>query len=115
MAPSLISLDVQLRQLIFYHLDHESLENANFLAGRLLALDSRNADSAHLLALTYYRMRRHKAAHDTAREHGASGKHLGCAYVFALACNAIGRYKEGIAALERAKELWTPKDHWSKK
>ncbi|KAG8624967.1 hypothetical protein KVT40_006718 [Elsinoe batatas] len=114
MAAVTTQMTTQLRQCIFYHMDNESLDNANFLAGRLVALDPRNADSLHLLALTYLRLGRHKAANDLSSKFGASGKHLGCAYVFALSCEALEEYQDGVAALEKAKALWIGRNHWNK-
>ncbi|KAF2163319.1 hypothetical protein M409DRAFT_35041, partial [Zasmidium cellare ATCC 36951] len=104
----------QLRQLIYYHLDNDMLDNANFLAGRLHALEPRNADAQHLLALTYLRSRRPKAAYDFSHKSGAIGRHLGCAYVFAQACSELDRYSEGLAALEACKKLWVGKSDWNK-
>jgi len=104
----------QLHQLIFYHIDNEMLDTANFLAGRLHALEPRNPDSSHLIALTYFRLRRFKAAYDFSQKYGASGRHLGCAYIFAQACLELGRYTEGCSALEKAKSLWVGKMNWKK-
>lgn len=104
----------QLRQLIFYHIDNDLLDNANFLAGRLHAMEPRNPDSAHLLALTYLRLRRHKAAHDAAHKYGSNGRHLGCTYVFAQACLSLKRSLEGAAALDKARSLWRAKNHYNK-
>ena len=103
----------QLRQLIFYHLDNDFTDTANFLAGRLHTLEPRNPDASHLLALTYFRLRRLKAAYDFSHKFGANGRHLGCAYVFAQACLDLGRNTEGISALERAKSAWVGKSHWN--
>lgn len=103
----------QLRQLIYYHLDNDLLENALFLAGRLHALDARNPDAAHLLALCNFRSGRLKAAYDASRDHGVRGRHLGCAYVFAQACLALGKYADGVAALDRARGLWGGRNSWS--
>ncbi|KAG9811747.1 TPR-like protein, partial [Aureobasidium melanogenum] len=104
----------QLRQLIYYHLDNESPDNANFLAERLISIDPRNPDSSHLLALTNYRLRRFKTAYDCSQKSGANGRHLGCAYVLALACQELGKHNEGIAALEKARSLWQGRSHWGK-
>ncbi|KEQ95892.1 hypothetical protein AUEXF2481DRAFT_4839 [Aureobasidium subglaciale EXF-2481] len=104
----------QLKHLIYYHLDNESPDNANFLAARLNAIDPRNPDSSHLLALTNYRLRRYKTAYDCSQKSGASGRHLGCAYVLALACQELGKHNEGIAALEKARSLWQGRNHWGK-
>ncbi|RMY68421.1 hypothetical protein D0863_07128 [Hortaea werneckii] len=114
MSPTTGIAASQLHQLIFYHIDNDMLDTANFLAGRLHALEPRNPDSAHLMALTYYRLRRFKATYDFSQKYGASGRHLGCAYVFAQACLELGRYTEGCAALEKARAMWTGKINWKK-
>lgn len=114
MSPTSSIAASQLRQLIFYHIDNDFLDNANFLAGRLHALEPRNPDSSHLLALTYLRSRRFKAAYDSSQRYGSSGRHLGCAYVFAQACLELGRNTEGCTALEKAKSLWAGKSNWNK-
>lgn len=113
MSPAATLAVGQLKQLIFYHLDNEMPDNANFLAGRLHAMEPRNPDTSHLLALTYLRSRRPKAAYDYSQKYGSNGKHLGCAYVFALACQELGRHSEGINALERARSLWITRNNWS--
>ncbi|KAF2858005.1 TPR-like protein [Piedraia hortae CBS 480.64] len=104
----------QLHQLVYYHLDNEMLDTANFLAGRLHALEPRSPDSLHLLALTFLRLQRHRAAYDYSVKYGASGRHLGCAYVHALACRQLGKNFEGIQALERCKASWSGKMNWKK-
>jgi len=115
MSPSSSSIAAsQLHQLIFYNIDNEMPETANFLAGRLHALEPRNPDSSHLLSLSYYRLRRYKAAYDFSQRYGASGRHLGCAYIFALACVELGRNTEGCTALEKARGLWGGKMNWKK-
>ena len=103
----------QLRSQIIYHLDTDLLETANFLAGRLHALEPRSADAAHLLALTFHRLRRYKAAADSAHKFGANGRHLGCAYVFAQACLQLGRHTEGAGGLEKCKLQWSQRNQWS--
>lgn len=107
-------MTAQLKQLIYYHLDTESLENAEFLASRLHAIEPRNPDSSHLLALAYLRLHRYKAAYDTAQRYGANGRHLGCAYTFALASRELERYQDGILALDKSKSLWAGRNHWNK-
>lgn len=104
----------QLRQLIYYHLDNDLVQNALFLASRLHAQEPRSADAAHLLALCHLRLGRLKAAYDYSREKGFRGQHLGCAYVFAQACLGLERYPEGITALDRARGFWGGRNHWSK-
>lgn len=109
MATTLGASSHLLTQQIHHHLDTDLPETANFLAGRLHALEPRSPDSAHLLALTYFRLRRLKAAADTAQKFGSNGRHLGCAYVFAQACLQLGRATEGVGALEKSKSSWTGK------
>jgi anaphase-promoting complex subunit 3 len=104
----------QLRQLIFYHIDNELLDNASFLAGRLYALEPRNPDSSHLLALTSLRQRKPKSAYEAAHRYGSGGRHLGCAYIFAQACLELGKNLEGTTALEKAKTLWQGRSNWNK-
>jgi anaphase-promoting complex subunit 3 len=114
MSPNTAIAASQLRQLIFYHLDNELSDNATFLAGRLYALEPRNPDSSHLLALTNLRQRRWKLAYDSAHKYGSGGRHLGCAYIFAQACLELGKYLEGTAALEKSKSLWQNRNNWNK-
>jgi anaphase-promoting complex subunit 3 len=114
MSPATGIAASQLRQLIFYHLDNELSDNATFLAGRLYALEPRNPDSSHLLALTNLRQRRWKLAYDSAQKYGSGGRHLGCAYIFAQACLELGKYLEGTAALEKSKSLWQNRNNWNK-
>ena len=114
MSRSSLAVAPQLRQLIFYHLDNDLLENALFMAERLQALELRNPDAAHLLSLCHLRLRRYRAAHDLSLKHGNSGKHLGCSYVFAQACLALKLYSEGITALQKVRHLRSGENNWSK-
>ena len=114
MSPTTGIATSQLKQLIYYHLDNDLLDTANFLAGRLHALEPRNPDAAHLLALSYYRSRRYKAAFDYAHKFGSTGRHLGCAYVLAQACLQLGRYSEGVTALEKSRAQWVGRNEWQK-
>ncbi|CAN9223129.1 unnamed protein product [Alternaria alternata] len=107
-------VNAQLRQLVHYHLDNGFTENALFLAGRLHALDPRSPDAAHLLALCNLRLGRYKQALDDARSKNAHTQHLGCAYIFAQACLALGRYEQGAQALEKVRGLWAGRNHWNK-
>lgn len=101
-----------LRQQVYYNLDNDMLDNANFLAGRLVALEPRNRDNHHLLALAYLRAQRYKAAHDFSHKYGYNGAHLGCAYVLAQACLQLGLHKEGIDALKKCETAWRGKSEW---
>ena len=114
MAPSPSVIAQHLRQQIYYALDNDLLQNASFLAGRYHALDQRNADGAHLLALCQLKMGQLKLAYDYSRDFALRPKpHLGCAYVFGQACLGLELYPDAITALERARGLWAARNHWS--
>ena len=114
MAPSNHHVVSQLRQLIYYHLDCNILDSALFMAGRLHAYEPRAAEAAYLLALCHLRLGQLQAAYDYSKNAGSRGAHLGCAYVFAQACLGLGKYTEGVMALERSKGLWATRNSWSK-
>jgi anaphase-promoting complex subunit 3 len=114
MTPPPAGVNAQLRHLVHYHLDNGFLENALFFASRLHALEPRNGDATHLLALCNLRLGRYKAAFDYAKPKGHQPPHLGCAYVFAQACLDLELYEAGIQALEKTRGLWTGRSHWSK-
>lgn len=105
----------QLRQLIYYHLDHYLLRNALFFAGRLQAYDPKSPESAYLLALCHFRLGSLKSAYDSSRHWGqrATHPHLGCSYIFAQACLGLGKFIEGTAALDKSKGSWRHMNSWS--
>jgi anaphase-promoting complex subunit 3 len=84
------------RQIIWYSLDNNLLDNALFVAERLLALNERNQDSRHLLGLCMLRAGRPSSAYSTTQ----NCSHLGCSFVYAQACKQLGKYREGLLALE---------------
>ncbi|KAI1815305.1 tetratricopeptide [Poronia punctata] len=104
----------QLRQMVYYHLDHHSYDNALFFSERLAAHDPHAGESAYLLALCHYRLGDCRSAYEISKASGYRGAHLSSAYVFALACLAIERYKDGITALERSRSLWSHKSSFGK-
>ncbi|KAK3368213.1 hypothetical protein B0H63DRAFT_72580 [Podospora didyma] len=109
MAPNSATIAGLLRQTIHYHLDSFAYENALFFAERLQAHDVRSPESAYLLALCHLRLGDRRSAYEASKPSGYRGLHLGCAYVFALVCLDLERYKEGIAALEKSRGLWSAK------
>ncbi|EXJ93100.1 anaphase-promoting complex subunit 3 [Capronia epimyces CBS 606.96] len=113
MAPSVIHVAGQLRQLVYYHLDNNLLKNALFLASRLVAYEPRSAEAAYLLAYCQYQSGFVKAAWDTSRPAGVRGSHLGCSYIFAQASLELGRYVDGLTALEKSKHLWQNRNTWA--
>ncbi|KAF4457637.1 hypothetical protein F53441_455 [Fusarium austroafricanum] len=98
-----------LRQVIHYHLDNASCHNALFFSERLLAQDPRSSESIYLHALCHLRLSDFRSAYDVGKPIGYRGAHLGCTWVFAQACLALERYKDGISALEKARSLWASK------
>lgn len=114
MSPSNPHISSQLRQLIYYHLDNNLVRNALFLAGRLHAYEPRSSEASYLLALCHLQNGQVKAAWDYSRSSGSRGTHVGCSYVYAQACLDLGKYVDGVTALERSKGLWISKNNWSK-
>ncbi|RKF57780.1 Protein bimA [Erysiphe neolycopersici] len=114
MAPSHSCISSQLRQLIYYHIDNNLLQNALFFAERYTAYDQRNLESAYLLSLCYLRLGDNASAYEHSKSAGLKGSHLGCAYIFAQACLELERYKEGINALEKSKCLWLGKNSFGR-
>ncbi|KAL2002124.1 hypothetical protein VTN02DRAFT_613 [Thermoascus thermophilus] len=114
MSPSTPHISSQLRQLIYYHLDNNLVRNALFLAGRLHAYEPRSSEASYLLALCHLQSGQSKAAWEYSRNSGSRGTHVGCSYVYAQACLDLGKYIEGITALERSRGLWASKNHWNK-
>ncbi|KAK3191754.1 anaphase-promoting complex subunit cdc27 [Lecanicillium sp. MT-2017a] len=106
MAPNPAAVSGVLRQVIHYHLDNSSYENALFFAERFLAQDPRSSDAAHLYALCHLRLGDYRSAYDVGKPMGYRGMNLGCAWVFAQACLALEKFKDGITALERSKATW---------
>ncbi|TAQ86060.1 hypothetical protein B7494_g5607 [Chlorociboria aeruginascens] len=114
MAPINPCITNQLRQLIYYHIDNNLLSNALFFAERLAAYDHRSTESAYLVALSHLRLGDEASAYEYAKPAGLRGTHLGCAYVFAQACLALEKYKDGIVALEKSRGLWGGKNSFGK-
>ena len=114
MAPSNTCVTSQVRQLIYYHIDNHLLKNALFFAERLAALDHRTSESSYLLALCHLRLGDNHSAYEHSKPAGFRGTHLGCAYVFAQACLALQRWKDGITALEKSRGLWGGKNSFGK-
>jgi anaphase-promoting complex subunit 3 len=112
MAPSNQQLIAQLRSTIWHHLDNDLLSNALFLAGRLHALDPRNPETIHILALCHQRGGQIKTAYDYTQPPARRGLHLGCAYIFAQACLKLNRPLEGIDAIEKVRSTWENRIDW---
>jgi anaphase-promoting complex subunit 3 len=110
MPPAPDGVKAQLRQLIYYHIDNNLLANALFFAERLLAYSHREPESSYLLALCHLRLGDEASAYEYSKSHGHRGTHLGCAYVFAQACLALDRHKDGIVALEKSRGQWGGKN-----
>lgn len=103
----------QLRHLIYYQLDNNLIRNALFLAARLHAYEPRSFEAQYLLALCHLHNGEVRAALDISQVSGSRGLHVGCSYVFAQACLDLGKNLDGVIALDRCKNLWASKNHWS--
>lgn len=114
MVSSNSSVTNQLRHLIYYHIDNNLLKNALFFAERYTVYDQRNPESEYLLSLCYLRLGDNASAYEYSKSAGLSGLDLGCAYIFAQACLALEKFKEGITALEKSRELWLGKNNFGK-
>lgn len=114
MAPSPTAVSGLLRQVIQYHLDNASYDNALFFAERFVAQDPRSTDATHLYALCHLRLGDYRSAYDVGKPMGYRGTNLGCAWVFAQACLALERFKDGITALEKSRILWSSKSSMGK-
>ena len=84
------------QQIIWYSLDNNLINNALFVAERLLALNDRDQSSRHLVGLCMLRAGRASSAYNITLHH----RHLGCSYVFAQSCKELGKYREGLVALQ---------------
>lgn len=100
--------------MVYYHLDNNLVRNALFIAGRLHAFEPRSSENSYLVALCHLHNGQVKAAYDYTKNYGSRGTHVGCSYVYAQACLDLGKYLEGITALERSKHLWASRNNWSK-
>jgi anaphase-promoting complex subunit 3 len=109
MAPNPTTVSGLLRQTVHYHLDNASYENALFFAERFAAQDPKSSEAAYLVATSHIRLRDFRSAYDVSKPAGFRGVHLGCTWVFAQACLALERHKDGISALEKSKALWSQK------
>lgn len=114
MAPSPTAVGSLLGQVVHYHLDSGSYDNALFFAERYAAQDSRSSDAAYLLSLCHLRLGDNRSAYDVSKPMGYRGVNLGCSWVFAQACLALERFKDGISALDKAKSLWSQKNTMGK-
>ncbi|KAL7923493.1 hypothetical protein ACQKWADRAFT_289807 [Trichoderma austrokoningii] len=114
MAPSSTAVGSLLRQVVHYHLDSGSYENALFFAERYATQDPRSSEAAYLYSLCHLRLGDYRSAYDASKPIGFRGVHLGCTWVFAQACLALERYKDGIAALDKAKGSWSQKNTMGK-
>ncbi|KAH7313390.1 hypothetical protein B0I35DRAFT_480079 [Stachybotrys elegans] len=109
MAPTPAAVGGVLRQVIHYHIDNASYENALFFSERYIAQEPKSADATYLYALSHLRVGDARSAYDVSKTMGYRGAHVPCAWVFAQACLELERYKDGITALEKTRALWSQK------
>ncbi|KAF7936559.1 uncharacterized protein EAE97_007925 [Botrytis byssoidea] len=104
----------QLCQLIYYHIDNNLLKNALFFAERLHAYTPKGPESSYLLSLCYLRLGDYASAFEVVKSPNIRSGHLGCAYIYAQACLALGKLKEGILALEKNRGCWGAQNSFGK-
>ncbi|KAI1213045.1 putative 20S cyclosome subunit [Annulohypoxylon truncatum] len=114
MAPNGSAITGQLRQLVYYHLDNISYDNALFFAERLASHDHGSSEPQYLLALCYFRLSDYHTAYDISKPVAASGGNVSCSYIFAQCCLELGQYKDGIVALEKSRGSWSRKSSLGK-
>lgn len=108
MAPTSAAIGTVLKQAIYYHLDNASYDSALFFAERYTAQDPKSTDAVYLHGLSHLRLGDFRSAYDASKS--MRNSNLGCAWVFAQACLALERYKDGIHALDRSKVLWSQRN-----
>ncbi|KAI2630887.1 putative 20S cyclosome subunit [Hypoxylon sp. NC1633] len=114
MAPNISAISAQLKQIVHYHLDNLSYDNALFFAERLNTHERRSSESIYLLALCHFRLGDHQSAYETSKGAAYRGNDVSCSYIFAQCCLSLGRYKDGIVALEKSRGLWSGKSSQGK-
>lgn len=114
-APQTSHITDNLKRQINYMLQVDNNTNALWLAERLLAYDLKSEEAQYLLAKCHARLGNSRSAFEVLKEHARNGKHLGCAYTFAQAAYATGKYNEGIQALERTRNMWASKTTFNPK
>lgn len=98
----LAAAEKSLRHIVWQSLDLDCLDSAEFACQRLVALDTTNNDSVHLMGLILFRQRRYKSA----AELTANVPHIGCAYIHAKCCVELETPQAGIEGLEAVRNLW---------
>ncbi|KAG7108274.1 Protein bimA like protein [Verticillium longisporum] len=114
MAPSSTAITGLLRQVVYYHLDNNSYENALFFAEKLAAQDPKASESTHLLSLCHFRLGDHRSAFDFSRASANRGSNLGTIWVFAQSCLYLERFRDGISVLEKTRDRWVNTSHLGK-
>lgn len=96
-------------------LDGAIYPSAVFLCERLVALDPENKDWRHLMGLVYQRSGKYALAINATMYGSGHLQHLGCAYVYSQCCHQLGKYIDGITALEAVQSQWNYKQGSFKK
>ena len=92
---------------IYYSLDNNLLLNALFLATRLRAHEPDSTEASYLVSLCHLRLNQPGLAAEYSERFASEGLDLGCGFVFAQSCLGLGRFLEGIDALERNRQSWS--------
>lgn len=92
------------RDLIFYSLENDFMDTAQFTAERLMASNPNSPDATYLYSLVLYKTKRYKAAFNVSGDY--CGSHVGCSYIFAKACIELKQEADGIRALLKTMNEW---------
>ncbi|ODV93185.1 hypothetical protein PACTADRAFT_51804, partial [Pachysolen tannophilus NRRL Y-2460] len=92
----------QLRSSVFYLLDNDLLQSAEFTCERLVAQNPSNLNSIYLYGLVLYKRQKFKTAYNVTANH----LNVGCSYIFAKCSLELSLANEGIYALQSTMHLW---------
>ncbi|EEB06895.1 anaphase-promoting complex subunit Apc3 [Schizosaccharomyces japonicus yFS275] len=92
----------RLRSIIWYSIDIQDYKNAIFFAERLYTMEG-SLDNLCLLAHTHLLQLNYAMTFQLLEKHAINP--ISC-YTFAKACLYLGKYKQGISALEMTQESW---------
>lgn len=92
------------KETIFYSLEHDFLDTAQFTAERLMASNPNSPDATYLYSLVLFKSKRYKAAFNASGNY--CGSHVGCSYIFAKCCIELKQEADGIRALLKTMNEW---------
>lgn len=92
----------RLKCLIWYCIDNQNYDNSIFYSERLHAIEDSN-ESLYLLAYSHFLNLDYNIVYDLLDR---VISHVPCTYLFARTSLILGRYKQGISAVEACRSNW---------